>query len=597
MRSRIAEMTVASASCRCDVLKRQVSGNNYLRGRAAFTSGTLVPRAVASASCRCDVLKQQVSGNNYLRARAAFTSGTLVPRAVASASCRCDVLKQQVSGNNHLRGRAPFTSGTLVPRAVASASCRCDVLKRQVSGNNHLRGRAAFTSGTLVPRAVASASCRCDVPKQQVSGNHLRRRAAFTSGTLVPRAVASASCRCDVPTLQVSGNNHLRGGAAFTSGTLVPRAVASASCRCDVPTLQVSGNNYLRGRAPFTSGTLVPRAVASASCRCDVLKRQVSGNNYLRARASFTSGTLVPRLVVLVLLLLSTSTGVRAQERGQRQLVVPLADGGFVAFQAETAFSTPAADNQASRAVFESQALVDEKQVIHRVLVDADGRPVFGYDLSVNSNSTSRQFTVSARPLDSQFELRLMSRAGNKTGAAKINTLPQSSDPQVLDDGDAFTLDLLINTDTGVKIVDVVKVSFDRANLWNTNPRSLPRDFTLDAVQLAVKQWQLLLNSKLVASSKSTVGCAGALVWFYVPDHGRFIFSLVPREGYEFQKVGTVAANKIEFTVGGDHFEWLSTSSILNDGGAWNLWVLHDPQYVPLISEQSDKGKDPWDKL
>lgn len=312
-----------------------------------------------------------------------------------------------------------------------------------------------------------------------------------------------------------------------------------------------------------------------------------SKRNHLRSRIS------------LLVLFVCTSLTTSAQDRTPRQLVVPLADGGFVAFQAETALSTPnaTADNQTTRAVFESQALVDEKQIIHRVLVDAEGRPVFGYDLFVNPNSTSRQFTIAARPLDSQFESKLMARGGSKTPIVKINTLPQSSDPQVLDDGDAFTLDLLINTDTGVKIVDVVKVSFDRSTLWNTNPRSLPRDFTLDAVQLAVKEYQLLLNSKLIGSSKSATGCAGALVWFYVPDHGRFIFSLVPRDGYQFQKVGFVAGNRIEFTVGADHFEWISSATVLKDGGTWNLWVLHDPDYVPLLSAQSDKPKDPWDKI
>src|SRR6185295_4890796 len=71
-----------------------------------------------------------------------------------------------------------------------------------------------------------------------------------------------------------------------------------------------------------------------------------------------------------------------------------------------------------------------------------------------------------------------------------------------------------------------------------------------------------------------------------------------PREGYEFQKVGLVTGNKIEFTIGGDHFEWLSTAPVLNDGGTWNLWVLHDPKYVPLVLDyQTKKSKDPWDKL
>jgi hypothetical protein len=292
-----------------------------------------------------------------------------------------------------------------------------------------------------------------------------------------------------------------------------------------------------------------------------------------------------------------------SQERSPHQLIVPLSNGGYVAFKAETAFAETkkASDQQQARAVFDSQALIDDKQVIHRLLVDADGKPVFGYDLSVSGNSDLRQFTVTARPLDQQFESRLSARTGSRQ-PEKIATLPRSSESQVLDDGDAFTLDLLVNPDSGIKIVDIVKVSFDRANLWDNNPRSLPRDFTLDAVQMTVREYQLLRNGKTIASSKSTTGCSGTLIWVYVPDRGRYIFSLVPRVGYQFQKVGFVASNKIEFSIGKDRYEWISSVPVLNDSGAWNLWVLHEPKYVPLIpplelGARKEKQKDAWDKL
>src|SRR4051812_30203380 len=74
-----------------------------------------------------------------------------------------------------------------------------------------------------------------------------------------------------------------------------------------------------------------------------------------------------------------------AQTRVGRQLIVPLADGGFVAFQAETAFAatTKASDITPARAAFDSQALIDDQQIIHRLIADAEGRPVFGYDLVV----------------------------------------------------------------------------------------------------------------------------------------------------------------------------------------------------------------------
>ncbi len=292
-----------------------------------------------------------------------------------------------------------------------------------------------------------------------------------------------------------------------------------------------------------------------------------------------------------------------AQERAKRQLIVPLAEGGFVAFKSETAWADTKKTSlnfQEMQGVFDSQALVDENHVIHRVLVDKAGKFIFGYDLFVEPKPAAKQFKIAVNPLDSQFEGKLLARSSDgqqsSPANARISTLPQSAEPQLLEDGDSFALDLLINQNTGIKIVDIVKVSFDRSSLWDINPRTLPRDFTPDAVELSIKDYRLLINGTAVAFGKSG-GCTGSLIWFYLPDRGRFIFSLVPREGYEFQKVGVVDNDKIEFTIKGDHYEWISSAPVLRGGGAWNLWVLHDPTYTPLLADSSSDPKKKKNKL
>ena len=57
----------------------------------------------------------------------------------------------------------------------------------------------------------------------------------------------------------------------------------------------------------------------------------------------------------------------------------------------------------------------------------------------------------------------------------------------------------------------------------------------------------------------------------------------MPRSDYQFEKVGTVSANRIEFTMHGDRYQWLSSSPIMHEEGTWNLWVLSDPKYMPLM--------------
>ena len=294
-----------------------------------------------------------------------------------------------------------------------------------------------------------------------------------------------------------------------------------------------------------------------------------------------------------------------AQESAKRQLIVPLADGGFVAFRSETAWTdTKRVSPQLQQvpAVLSSQALADANRIIHRVLKDAGGRFIFGYDLWVAPNPTAKQFKIAVRPLDPIYDGKLRSgnpNEGEPPQSESISTFPKSTEPQTLEDGDAFSLDLLVNQNTGVKIVDVVRVAFDRSSIWDNNPRTLPRDFSLDAVELAVKDYRLLVNGNVVSVGRSTRGCAGTLLWFYVPDRGRFIFSLVRREGYEFQKVGIIEDNRIEFTVKGSHYEWLSSAPILPGGGTWNLWVLHDPNYTSMFGSQPApaKKKDVFEKL
>jgi hypothetical protein len=307
--------------------------------------------------------------------------------------------------------------------------------------------------------------------------------------------------------------------------------------------------------------------------------------------------------LMIVVLLLSLWSLAAAQESNRRNVIVTLADGGFVAFKSETAWSGAggssagtAGGSQIPQGEFRAQAFVDDNRVIHRVLADAAGNYVFGYDLLIEAVPVSKTFTIAVAPLDSQIENKLLA-SGSKVQSA-IATLPQAGEPEILDDGDSFALDLLVNQRTGVKIVDLVKVSFDRSNLWDDNPRNLPRDFTLDAVPLRVIDFRLLVDGNLVAAGKPRTKFAGALIWCYVEGQGRFIFSLVPREGYEFQKVGIIEDKRIEFTVRGKHYEWLSSEPILPSGGSWNLWMLHDPTYVPFGSQEvSKQEKSRLDKM
>ncbi len=273
------------------------------------------------------------------------------------------------------------------------------------------------------------------------------------------------------------------------------------------------------------------------------------------------------------------------QDLARRQQVLQVSRGGFVAFKSETS----AADNKETAAskslasLIYSQAMSGDDHIIHRVLTDADRRVIFGYDLMVNADPVTRTFSVGVLPADEAFRRTFLKDSAQQPNGA-FATFPRSARDQVLDDGDAVSLELLVNQESGVKIFDIVRVSFDRSILLERSFEVAPKDFTLDAVSLSIKGYQVLIDGKLASRSKPTVSCTGSLLWLYIPERGRFIFSLVPRDGYSFQKIGVLDENRIEFVIDGERYEWVSGLPILPNGGTWNLWVLRDKQYTPLFS-------------
>src|SRR5258707_5333217 len=113
------------------------------------------------------------------------------------------------------------------------------------------------------------------------------------------------------------------------------------------------------------------------------------------------------KCLTIIVLLFSLWSVAAAQEAARHNVVVQLADGGFVAFKSETAWSrggsSTAAGSQITLGEFRAPAFVDDNRVIHRVPADAAGKDVFGYDLLIQAVPGSKTFTIAVAPLDSQI--------------------------------------------------------------------------------------------------------------------------------------------------------------------------------------------------
>jgi hypothetical protein len=268
-----------------------------------------------------------------------------------------------------------------------------------------------------------------------------------------------------------------------------------------------------------------------------------------------------------------TPTSLTGAQDGKSRLIVPMQSGAFVVIRTESA---PSSAGEATSDLVESE---DKPNLLHRVFVDSRNEMFFGYELLVERAAESRYFWVTVRALSEDYLRELRERPSFR--GRRLH--PGYNATAFPGDGDTFALDVFHNPRTGTKIVDVIQVSLTDPSLRQA-ASDKPRDFSPEEVQLKVSDYKLKVNGETVYHS--TGGCAGAVIWFSLGDRGRFVFSLVERPGFQFQKVGAVRNNTVAFEWAGDRYEWESSLPVVGTGGNWNLWVLHDPDYKLDLFEQ-----------
>lgn len=287
------------------------------------------------------------------------------------------------------------------------------------------------------------------------------------------------------------------------------------------------------------------------------------------------SKTVSLALAFLCLSLAASASGkVSDTQDGKSQVIVPMQSGAFVVIRTE---SQPATARDATSNLIESE---DKPNLLHRVFVDSRNEMYFGYELLVEPVAGMRQFRVTVRPLSDEYLRGLRARPAfqKRRLHPSYNAAAFSTAPQLIGDGDTFALDVLQSDSTGTKIVDVIQVSLADPSLKESASDSAPRDFAPEDVVMQVANHRLLINDEAVYRSPGG-SLSGSVLWIALPDRGRFIFSLVPRPGYDFQKTATIEHNKISFEWGGERYQWVSSAPVVGLGGNWNIWMLHDADY------------------
>jgi hypothetical protein len=181
--------------------------------------------------------------------------------------------------------------------------------------------------------------------------------------------------------------------------------------------------------------------------------------------------------------------------------------------------------------------------------------------------------------------------------------LPSIPEPRMVHDGETISVDLFVDPATGEKLIDDIRIDPPRTAIRPSPAvpaapvnRPIPtvsgdaRDFSAADAELQISQPRVTLNG--APQNTATRGAAnvrGSLVWFYLPEHGRYILSLAPRPDLDFQKAGEVRGGAIPFTVGDDSIKLECATPIATGNAPYYLYVLHDPEWEPTA--QAQKGQ------
>jgi hypothetical protein len=300
--------------------------------------------------------------------------------------------------------------------------------------------------------------------------------------------------------------------------------------------------------------------------------------------------------VVFISILLGFSTGT-AQER---QETVNLIDAGI-----SVSFRPEMRDTKESRLMygaFDSYIFLRDTNLIHRVLIDEKSGLYFGYDIEITPSPYPNMFKVSVKPLSIEPAKQTLNldRYTSSPPPITFNSLFMKL-------GVTVELHLLENQQTKARIIDLIKITKSSSMgpevspaapvrsllslTTTTNATQISRDFTPDATEPRLVNANLYIDDKRILNSvkESYIAGAGDLLYLYVEGKGRFIFSLVPRRNYKFNKIGVAENTEISFTIDKTKYRLISERPVLELSGKWNVWVLHEPEYTPKIQFKANE--------
>jgi len=198
----------------------------------------------------------------------------------------------------------------------------------------------------------------------------------------------------------------------------------------------------------------------------------------------------------------------------------------------------------------------------YRIFWDQNKLAVFAYELRVDLASDGESLDATAVPCEDEFAARFPQADAGKP----VPTLSSDHALGPLGSGETASLPLFEIPGMGLHLTDAVSVKLNQAG---------------GAGALHLAGVRVTVNGQAVSGPAPPSAVAGRFVMFYLPGRGGFFFSSGPVNGQPFVGSGTVDRNTLRFTVDNDDYQVISSAPILEHSDAGQVWVMHDPSYVP----------------
>jgi len=233
-----------------------------------------------------------------------------------------------------------------------------------------------------------------------------------------------------------------------------------------------------------------------------------------------------------------------------------------------------------------------------RIVLDESTHTYVGYELLIEPQPSGGYLATFGKLGITPLELSSSQPSTDRSWTNQpIPSIPKS---RVLQEGETMSIEIFVDPTTGDKLLDDVKINPPRspAMRFQTPPmvaRPVPtvsgtaRDFSPADAELQLTQVRTVTLNGNPQGQLIPPNVHGPLVWLYLPAHGRFILSLVPRADLGFTKAGEVRGGVILFTLGKDSVMLESMRQIATGDTAYNLYVLHDPDWEPTSENQKSR--------